>query len=162
MDTIRWSLLLRHKGFWLAIGLTLIVIGTVPGCGDETGNPSNSLPVIDSLTVNPDTVDAFTSTTLTCWARDYDGDDLVYIWSAFTGTIVGSGSAIRWIAPRTVATHWVFVTVEDGRGGSASDTARVEVLEPPEDDRVEGDTGPARGLAGTTGGGNHACFSGLR
>jgi hypothetical protein len=104
----------------------------VPGCGDDATPVRNSQPVIDSLTAHPATIDALTATNLSCWAHDPDGDELYYVWSAFTGTITGSGPAIKWIAPRAVGTHWVFVTVEDLKGGSASDTVLIEVLEPPD------------------------------
>jgi hypothetical protein len=124
---------MKCRGLWLVVGLALTMVVALAGCGEEgTGSPRNRTPIIDSLTIKPDTVYSFTSSTLTCWAHDPDGDDLFYIWSAFTGIITGSGSTIAWVAPRATGTHSVFVTVEDDRGSNVADTARIEVLKPPD------------------------------
>ena len=54
---------------------------------------------------------------LRCEAEDPDGDALSYRWSATEGEVFGEGPSSIWIAPDSLGTHWITVTVEDPFGG---------------------------------------------
>ncbi len=114
------------------IGLATISIFT--GCGDDDrgippdDNGRNVPPVIDSLTVSVPVVAPADTVDVHCFARDADGDSLQYAWQAGDGTISGTGPEVKWIAATGDRTHPIAVTVTDGRGGSKSDTAAVDVL----------------------------------
>ena len=61
-------------------------------------------------------------------ASDPDNDPLTYAWRAADGRITGSGPTVTWTAPTAVeGSYPVTVTVDDGRGGTASDTTNIRV-----------------------------------
>jgi outer membrane protein OmpA-like peptidoglycan-associated protein len=66
-------------------------------------------------------------------ASDPDGDALEYRWSAPAGEFQGgvNRSTQQWQAPSDATRVPVTVTVEDGYGGTASDTITIDVTEPP-------------------------------
>ena len=66
-------------------------------------------------------------------AADPDGDPLDYRWSAPAGELLEAQNqpTQRWQAPAQDGPVPVTVTVSDGRGGSASDTATIRVNAPP-------------------------------
>ena len=64
-------------------------------------------------------------------AQDPDGDTLTYRWSAPTGTFANPASRqTPWTAPGQVGAVPLTVTVNDGRGMTASDTVTVQVIAP--------------------------------
>ena len=72
------------------------------------------------------------SSTLTADARDPDGDVLTYRWTAPTGTLASPAERqTLWTAPQQEGTVPVTVTVNDGKGGTASDTVNIQVTRPP-------------------------------
>tara|TARA_B100000029_G_scaffold233157_1_gene230481 strand:+ start:2836 stop:4584 length:1749 start_codon:yes stop_codon:yes gene_type:complete len=66
-------------------------------------------------------------------ATDPDGDALTYRWNTPTGAFQDSAdrATTRWNAPDQAGPVPVSVTVADGQGGSASDTASIQVNAPP-------------------------------
>jgi hypothetical protein len=111
----------------LAVAVGLGLLWLITGCGDDGGGPSNSKPVIQSLSAAMDTVDTSGSCTINCVASDADGDSLSYQWHAGLGVIAGSGPSVVWTAPDIAGACTVSVTVSDDRGGSASDGTCIEV-----------------------------------
>jgi hypothetical protein len=74
---------------------------------------------------------ASVSFTLNAAASDEDGDPLTYIWS---GAISATGPSITVdvpppAAPARTQTHAVTLTVEDGKGGEATDTVSLTVTD---------------------------------
>jgi hypothetical protein len=112
---------------------TLAVVALLSGCTDSNAPsaPDNRAPVIDSLVVAPPLLRVGESATVTCYARDPDGDPLQYRWSASAGDLLpmGDGSRVRYIAAPCCGglTNTITVIVQDGRGGVAYDTAHVVV-----------------------------------
>jgi hypothetical protein len=102
----------------------------VSGCGsDDTSKPNdNRSPTIDILTADLPIVATGDTATVTCLAVDADGDSLSYAWSAPSGTLIGSGAAVRWQAPAGDGPHEIRVAVTDGNGGTARDTVSVDVM----------------------------------
>lgn len=106
---------------FLTMGLMFI------GCGDDTSSPTNDPPEITNLTADPATVEPTGITTITCTSNDPDGNELTYTWTAGAGTLSGTGATVTWRAPAGGGSYTVSVTVDDGQGGSVSDSAMVEV-----------------------------------
>jgi peptidoglycan-associated lipoprotein len=69
--------------------------------------------------------------TLSAVGQDPDGDRLTYAWTVATGTFANrTNPTSPWTAPMQVGTVPFTVTVNDGKGGTASDRVNVEVIAP--------------------------------
>ena len=88
----------------------------------------NSAPTV-TASCNPCTVQTGRTTTLSAAATDPDGDALTYQWTASQGTFSNANAASTvWTAPGQPGTVAATVTVQDGRGGTATDTVAVLVV----------------------------------
>lgn len=98
------------------------------GLDDATG--SNRPPQIRSLSVSPPVVLIGRWVTVRVDAIDPDADPLKFRWSASAGDIIGEGSEVRYTASYCcVGFNTVRVTVEDGRGGSATRGVDIPVVQ---------------------------------
>ncbi|HLE20270.1 MAG TPA: OmpA family protein [Vicinamibacteria bacterium] len=89
--------------------------------------PANRPPTVEA-TANPPEVEEGADSTVTADGNDPDGDALTYSWRAPDGRITGSGPRVTWTAPTgTEGSFPVTATVDDGRGGTASDTVNIRV-----------------------------------
>ena len=96
-----------------------------------TPAPANRPPTVKA-TCDPMTVEVGKSSTCTADARDPDGDVLTYRWTAPTGTLASPAERqTLWTAPGQEGPVPITVTVNDGKGGTASDTVNVQVTRPP-------------------------------
>jgi len=87
---------------------------------------ANHQPAITSLEA-PERVLPSGSCQIACNASDRDGDKLSYNWSASGGGINGEGATVTWIAPDSVGSYNVTVTVTDGRGGEVMSQVIITV-----------------------------------
>ena len=110
-----------QRGERAAVFLLIALLLAVGACN------GNSLPVISSLTADPDTVPPQGTSTITCDASDPDGDALTYKWTEDGWVISGSGSTLTWTAPDDEGTYSIGVTVKDSKGGTASEECEVVV-----------------------------------
>jgi hypothetical protein len=78
---------------------------------------TNSPPSIDSLVANAAWVSPSGNLQVTCNATDPNGDELSYEWTTDGGKISGTGTNVKWTAPREVGAYNVTVVVKDGYGG---------------------------------------------
>jgi peptidoglycan-associated lipoprotein len=79
----------------------------------------------------PCTVESGRSVSLRVLGQDPDGDPLSYRWSTAAGKVSDpTGATATWTAPTTPGPVALTVTVNDGRGGIASDTVTIDVREP--------------------------------
>jgi outer membrane protein OmpA-like peptidoglycan-associated protein len=93
--------------------------------------PANGPPTVKAR-CEPCTVEVGKSSTVTANAQDPDGDQLAYKWSAPTGTLQSPADRQSlWTAPMEPGPVPVTVTVDDGKGGTASDTVTIQVIRPP-------------------------------
>jgi outer membrane protein OmpA-like peptidoglycan-associated protein len=93
--------------------------------------PANQPPSVKAR-CEPCTVEVGKSATVTADAQDPDADPLVYKWAAPTGTLqTPADRQTLWTAPQQPGPVPVTVTVEDGKGGTASDTVTIQVVRPP-------------------------------
>lgn len=112
----------------------------------EKDEKTNSLPVIQSVTVSPNTINANGMVNINVVALDSDNDVLTYAYQVTGGSISGTGPNVSWTAPSTEGAHSVNVTVRDGKGGIASQSATLTVLKP-----ITQVTGTASFVAGVSG-----------
>ena len=68
--------------------------------------------------------------TLLCAARDPDGNQLTYVWTAENGTIKGDGQKVIWLPPGTTGDYEISVKVNNGKGGEASFSKHFSVTNP--------------------------------
>lgn len=113
---------MEHKNV-VAILFTCCIIG----CNSNkypVSNPDNSVPVIQAVSVSPDTITAGKSGLIVCKAFDPDNDNLSYKWES-PGIINGSGYSIFFTPGSCCGQPIIKVTVEDGKGGSVDTTIQV-------------------------------------
>jgi outer membrane protein OmpA-like peptidoglycan-associated protein len=80
----------------------------------------------------PCTVEVGRSATLTADGQDPDGDTLTYRWSAGSGTFQNPADRESlWTAPQQEGPVQATVTVNDGKGGTASANVTLQVVRPP-------------------------------
>jgi outer membrane protein OmpA-like peptidoglycan-associated protein len=92
--------------------------------------PRNRPPTVKAR-CNPCTVEVGKSSTVTADGQDPDGDTLTYKWTAPTGTFANPAERETiWTAPNQEGPVPATVTVDDGKGGTASDTVNIQVVRP--------------------------------
>ncbi len=92
--------------------------------------PANRPPTVKAR-CEPCTVEVGRQLTASADAQDPDGDTLRYRWTAPTGTFANAAERqTPWTAPGQVGAVPLTVTVDDGRGMTASDTVTVQVIAP--------------------------------
>ncbi|HIE16967.1 MAG TPA: hypothetical protein EYP71_02090 [Dehalococcoidia bacterium] len=133
MNTSQW----HFSGKWL-----LLVVVSALFLTSACGSPSppspppppppspNQYPTISSL-IAAEEVATLAATEITCRATDPDGDILDYRWSADGGSIEGKGYNITWRAPDTTGDYTITVMVTDGKGGTATASTTIRVIEKP-------------------------------
>jgi hypothetical protein len=125
----------------LIVAAVFIMIFDTSCKKDENGNP-----VVASVVVSPNVINANGMVSVSVVATDPDNDALTYAYTVTGGAITGSGASVSWTAPSTSGAHSVSVTVTDGNGGQATGNGALTVLEP-----VTQITGTASFPAGTSG-----------
>ncbi len=95
---------------------------------------ANEPPRIDNLTADAEWVHPEGTLLVYCEAWDPDGDELTYDWSQSDGQIIGTGPEVTWSAPADYGEYRIIVTVDDGYGGSVTETIYINVMpdQPPE------------------------------
>ena len=92
--------------------------------------PANRPPTVRAQ-CDPCTVEIGRSSTVTATGQDPDGDTLTYRWTAPTGTLANPAERqTLWTAPQQEGSVPVTVAVNDGKGGTASDTVNIQVVRP--------------------------------
>ncbi|MEI6244003.1 MAG: OmpA family protein, partial [Acidobacteriota bacterium] len=77
------------------------------------------------------TVDVGKTATVSADAQDPDGDALTYAWRAAAGSVTSATNRqTPWTAPMTDGPVTLTVTVNDGKGGTASATTTITVVKP--------------------------------
>ncbi|MDE3156318.1 MAG: OmpA family protein [Acidobacteriota bacterium] len=93
--------------------------------------PANRPPTVRA-SCDPCTVNVGQAATVSAAAQDPDGDTLTYQWTAPAGTLADATAAsTKWTAPDQEGPVQITVTVNDGKGGTASDTTTIQVTRPP-------------------------------
>jgi outer membrane protein OmpA-like peptidoglycan-associated protein len=93
--------------------------------------PANRSPTVKAR-CEPCVVQICQSATVTADAQDPDGDTLSYKWSVPTGKLANPADRqTLFTAPCEEGSIQVTVTVDDGKGGTATDTLTIQVVRPP-------------------------------
>ena len=93
--------------------------------------PQNRPPTVQAQ-CDPCTVEVGKSSTLTATGADPDGDTLTYRWTMPSGTLAAPGDRqTLWTAGQQEGPVQATVTVNDGKGGTASANVTVQVTRPP-------------------------------
>ena len=93
--------------------------------------PPNRPPTVQAR-CEPCTVLVGGNVTVTADAQDPDGDTLRYRWSGPAGTFQNpTDRQTRWTAPNQPGAVPLTVTVDDGKGGTASASVTIQVTPPP-------------------------------
>jgi len=110
--------------------LTLAIIGfltvsamLISSCNEKV----QSVPVIYSMTVSPDSVNAGGIALIIVNAGDADGDALVYSYNAGGGKISGYGDSVYWLAPLTHGLYTTILRITDVAGNQAIDSVKLYV-----------------------------------
>jgi outer membrane protein OmpA-like peptidoglycan-associated protein len=108
--------------------------GAAVGPGAETGaqpGAANRPPTVQAR-CEPCVVETGATATVTAEAQDPDGDLLNYRWSGPSGTFQNPADRqTGWTAPQQEGGVPLTVTVDDGRGGTASAQVTVQVVRRP-------------------------------
>jgi outer membrane protein OmpA-like peptidoglycan-associated protein len=108
-----------------------------PGPPTAPPVPPNRAPTVKAR-CEPCTVEINRQLTATADAQDPDGDTLTYRWSAPTGTFANPANRqTPWTAPGQVGPVPLTVTVNDGKGMTATDTVTVQVIAPAAKKQIE-------------------------
>jgi outer membrane protein OmpA-like peptidoglycan-associated protein len=101
-----------------------------PTAPPTPGPPPNRAPTVKAR-CEPCTVEVGRQLTASADAQDPDGDTLRYRWTSPTGTFANpSDRQTPWTAPGTVGAVPLTITVDDGKGMTATDTVTVQVIAP--------------------------------
>ncbi len=93
--------------------------------------PANRPPTVRAQ-CDPCTVAPGANSTVRAEGNDPDGDTLTYRWSTPNGALATPAERqSQWTAPQQEGTVPVTVTVDDGKGGTASDSVNIQVARPP-------------------------------
>jgi len=93
--------------------------------------PQNRPPTVTAQ-CNPCSVQVGQTSTLTAVGQDPDGDALTYRWTATCGTLATPNERVTvWTAPQQEGPCTATVTVNDGKGGTASANTILQVTRPP-------------------------------
>ncbi len=123
----------RTIAFLAPAALVAALFLIVAGCGEDSpsGSNGNNDPVIETIVVSPDTVFQDDTTSVSVTASDADGDSLTYSYFPSGGSVSGTGPNVLWVAPGDVGGYTLLATVNDGRGGIASRSASLAVVNRP-------------------------------
>jgi outer membrane immunogenic protein len=100
---------------------------TVSCSSDITVNPPPNRRPIVSCSASKNSVVSGEPVTITATASDPDGDPLTYSWTTSSGRISGSGPTAQLDTTNAQGAATVTVTVDDGRGGTASCSSTIDV-----------------------------------
>ncbi len=90
----------------------------------------NYPPEIESIVAEDQILAPGSSTTVTCFASDPNGDEITYEWKTTQGQIAGEGNEITYEAPGEVADVYLVCTVTDVENASTADSILILIRDP--------------------------------
>ncbi len=92
--------------------------------------PQNRPPTVQAQ-CEPCTVEVGKTSSITAVAQDPDGDSLTYRWSAPAGSLQNpTDRQTIWTAPNQEGPVQATITVDDGKGGTATANTTIQVVRP--------------------------------
>jgi hypothetical protein len=118
----------NFAGWTIAIVIA-VTLTLQPACAPPTPEVRrpNQAPVIESINYAKDAF-ANSDMQIDCTAKDADGDNLTYKWSAQAGEIMGQGNSILWVPPSKMGIYPLTLVVTDGKGGVATENISIRVV----------------------------------
>ncbi len=123
---MRKTVVIRTITLMIMVTISIGLFISCSGTGHLSGQ-TNMPPVIDDM-IYPKDVFSNSDVEIRCVARDPNGDNLTYEWSADGGNIRGDGASIIWLPPGKIGIYPVTVRVSDGRGGEDNRTVEIRVV----------------------------------
>jgi len=145
-STVTWSVPSGEGSFTITVSVSDGKAEATKSTGINVVAPVNSVPTINSITVNPSVANPGDVVTISVNATDGDNDQLQYVYQVTGGAVSGSGSQVNWTVPSQAGAYSVNVTVSDGQGGQVMGNAVITVNQ-----MVTKITGSASFPAGTSG-----------
>ena len=90
----------------------------------------NYPPVIEKIKADDRILAPGSSTSVTCFASDPNGDEITYAWKTTEGQIEGEGEEIKYIAPVEKSDIYLVSTVSDVENASTADSILILVRDP--------------------------------
>ncbi len=112
---------------------------TPPSDNETASQPSVEPPIIKGIAGSLEWAPA-SKGTLTCLAKDPQGDKMSYSWAADNGTLEGTGQQVTWTAPSVPGSYTITVTVTDDEGAQSSFSRAISVVANPLRNDVEDNT----------------------
>jgi hypothetical protein len=122
--------------YMIPVLLSLLVVGLLllSACEEQI----DTAPVIMAIDLNPDTVRVGELTQVVVQASDADGDQIIYSYSVNGGSVTGYGDTVQWTAPDDFGNYILKLLVTDGAGNTTTDSAKLVVLPPLNQTRIQG------------------------
>ncbi len=96
----------------------------------HSGQPATNFPPrIKSLAAKDSLAMINKKMTLYATAADRDNDPLTYVWIATEGAFTGTSANVDWTAPNFAGIQTIRCQVLDGKGGQASDSIHIKVID---------------------------------
>lgn len=115
------------KSFLVKIAVLLYALVSVlwfTGCNEEITH----IPVIDSISITPDTVAVGGTALIKLYVTDADDENHVFYYSTADGSISGVSDSVIWNAPNKTGLFVTRVLVADKDGNQANDSITLVVV----------------------------------
>jgi hypothetical protein len=105
----------------------------------QTDTAVITIEVVSEINIAPEIINLVASSKYTspngtislhAEVADQNNDAITYTWSATQGDIIGSDDDVDWLAPAAEGISTIQLMVSDGRGGTATASVKVIVLDP--------------------------------
>lgn len=108
---------------------------------DEEGQIDTAfitLTVVEEINIAPEIIELTASKKYAVFGEtihfssdviDANGDSILYAWTLDIGNPLGTGTSLDWTAPSTSGIYDISLTISDGRGGSATKSISIVVLD---------------------------------
>ncbi len=115
------------SSYTIMLAILLIALVLTPACAKTGTSAGNQPPVITQLKPVQNQTNPGGTVIVESIVRDPENDSLTYKWSSSGGGFGGSGANNVWQAPAQDGVYEIILTVEDGKGGTATSKATVSV-----------------------------------
>jgi Big-like domain-containing protein len=119
---------LKAEAAALAFAMPVAACHHHPAATTPSGVTGQNRPPSVRIRCEPCSVQMGKSVTVGAAAQDPDGDRITYVWTAPSGALANPASAeTLWTAPLLEGPVPVTISVNDGKGGFATDAITIQV-----------------------------------
>jgi hypothetical protein len=114
----------------VGVAAVCVLLGATASAQQRGAIPANAPPSVTAF-CDPCTVDVGKTSAIHAYAKDPNRKPLTIHWTAKSGTFANAADRqTDWTAPAQEGTVDVTVTVDNGTGGTASNTIALQVVKP--------------------------------